>query len=93
MINPLEKLLLPTGTEGMVHFSAKNGDVLVFFTDEGSPEQLRGVQRGFAQKGIDVIVMLLPTDADVALLKPDQQDAIYAALGKLIQSRQRIITP
>lgn len=86
----IETLRTPTpdGTVGQAVLTIKSGDTLIFFTDEATPEQLIVVKKGYQRRGLEVNVMLLPADGNVALLGPEALDRLYDAIGQL---RRRVV--
>lgn len=90
MIDKLQPLPVPEGAVGMVSFTIKSGDTVVFFTDDADEQSLRQVQQGYRRRGLDVIAMLLPADCDIAVLDTDRLEKLHEAIGNVLKTRPRV---
>jgi hypothetical protein len=90
VIDKLPAFPVPESATGMVSFTVKSGDTLVFFTDGASAEDLRHVQLGYRQRGLDVITMLLPADCDIAVLDTEKLEKLHEQIGQVLKTRPRV---
>ena len=72
------------GVDAIANTTIKSTDLVVLFCDEIDEKDVRHVRESFKARGITAGVMALPTDAEIAVLDRETQEALYVALGRLL---------
>lgn len=70
--------------EAQANASLRGRELVVLFSDDCDADQLRKVQAGMERVGMrGVILMVLPTYGDIAVLDEQEQDNLLEALQRM----------